>query len=119
MTAEQRTDAFVRQLVRALRNLSSDAESQIAFTHRLGVGVDEIALEFDDVFRQAHGMCATGLLPEQIEDALRPIDSQLQQMTNSRQPVWNEDSVRSSPEWRAVRSLAREALDRLTEQDTK
>ncbi|MEV4438377.1 hypothetical protein AB0K09_05045 [Streptomyces sp. NPDC049577] len=77
------------------------------------MGPDEIALEFDDVFSLVTGLVGMGQFGEQVLDALRPVDEQLQRMTDSRKEVWLESAVRSASEWRELRILAKSAEDEI------
>ncbi|MFF4533962.1 hypothetical protein ACFY1P_32420 [Streptomyces sp. NPDC001407] len=109
MNAEQRLRGFYRNLARALELLAADAEEQVAYVSELGVGVDELALEFDDLFRHAHGLVASELIPGAVIEALRTVDVELRNMTDSSDSLWEEDAVRAAPEWRSLRSAARNA----------
>ncbi|MEU2513553.1 hypothetical protein [Streptomyces syringium] len=109
MTVQRCEERAVQELLRAVRILASDADVQIEYVQRLGVGPDEMALEFDDAFRQVAGVTGMGFLPEGVMEAARPIDDQLQRMTSLPEDVWSKCSVRSSSEWQKLRLLARAA----------
>ncbi|MFI2075069.1 hypothetical protein [Streptomyces triculaminicus] len=110
MTAADPTEVATRQIKRALRLLASDSSEQINYLQELGVSPDEIALEFDDAFRRAKGASEMGLLPKEVMAAAQPVGEHLKQMTDSSVEIWTKDGLGSSPEWQLLRSLAKEAI---------
>ncbi|WP_033323648.1 hypothetical protein [Streptomyces yerevanensis] len=108
-----KVDVAVRQLEQALERLSWDAERQIDYTRRLGVGVDELALEFDDSYRPVSRLIEEGLLPEALSEAIKFIDQSLEGMTRTPEDKWTEDAVRASQEWLDMRKTARQAVSLL------
>jgi hypothetical protein len=108
-----KVDVAVHQLEQALERLSWDAERQIDYTRRLGVEVDELALEFDDSYRPISRLIEEGLLPETLGGAIKFIDQSLDGMTRTPEDKWTEDSVRDSQEWLDLREKARQAVSLL------
>ncbi|MFI0737756.1 hypothetical protein ACH4PU_06510 [Streptomyces sp. NPDC021100] len=102
-------DAFLRQALSVLDVLAFDAEQQVHHVRCLGVGVDEMALEFDDVFRQGVGMEAEGLIAREVMSCMIPVDEILQRMTEATTPLWTEKAVRASVEWAELRTAAERA----------
>jgi hypothetical protein len=105
-----KTELAIRQLQQALDRLALPPEKQIAHIARLGVEPDELALEFDDMFRITSGMIKERRLPESLKASLDPIDALLQEMTRSPEGKWSRDAVLNSEEWRELRELAQNSL---------
>ncbi|WP_344324212.1 hypothetical protein [Streptomyces macrosporus] len=72
--------------------------------------MDEIALEFDDLFRIAESMATQGLISADFFARLKSIDSQLSAMTREGAEVWEREKVKNSEEWETLRKLATETL---------
>ncbi|MGW2698997.1 hypothetical protein [Streptomyces sp. NPDC001340] len=108
-----RTDLALQQLEKALNHLTLDPERQIAHISRLGVGPDELALEFDDAFRTVSGMINEGRLPEPLREPLDIIDNLLQEMTRTPEGKWTRDAILNSRDWSTLRELARNSLSAL------
>ncbi|MFI9305285.1 hypothetical protein [Streptomyces triculaminicus] len=115
MNTADPTEITIRLLKRALHLLASEPNEQISYLKQLGVNPDEIALEFDDAFRRAIGTSGMGLLSKEVVAAAQPVDERLRQMTNSSTEVWTKSNLETSPEWRLLRSLAKEALAKISE----
>ncbi|MFI5678788.1 hypothetical protein [Streptomyces cellulosae] len=110
-----RADIVIRQLEKALERLAWDAEKQIDFISRLRVGVDELALEFDDAFRPVSGLTRDGTMPKSVTKALDSVDKILTEMTRSPEAEWTPTAVRNSQSWKILRNTARESLNLLRE----
>lgn len=110
-------DKFYHQLFSALDALTWQPDKQLDYTHRLSVGIDELALDFDDIYRLAQGKAQEGLVPAAILDAIDPIDAHLKIMTEVGPGAWTESALRNTREWHDLRDLAQSAKSRLlTEQ---
>jgi hypothetical protein len=99
-----------RELLEALKRLAAPAEEQVAYLRGLGSfpSLDELALEFDDVF----GPPGTPPPDGAWEDALRSLDAVLNAMSGRENShLWIADAL-DGPEWAAVRALARDAVVR-------
>ncbi|MFI9394775.1 hypothetical protein ACIG53_28305 [Streptomyces bauhiniae] len=92
------------KLVReALVLVAASAEEQEEWVRRAGVGVDEIALMFDDVWRLGEG-----LVPR-----LQAIDAVFSGMTADRTvDHWSVSALAEDEGWERARVLAREILGR-------
>lgn len=112
-----RVENIVRQLERALERLTWDPDQQLEFISRLGVGPDELALEFDDSFRIASGMADQSMLPSSVMEILRPIDDILAGMTNSGPAEWTTRAVSESQTWVSLRDAAQVSLESLRRTD--
>ncbi|MEU6350005.1 hypothetical protein ABZ896_11825 [Streptomyces sp. NPDC047072] len=106
-----RVDVAVRQLEKSLECLSWDASRQIDHVRGLGVGPDELALDFDDSFRVVSGMIAEGVIPDSLGGPLGSVDAILEDMTRTPEEKWSESAVRNSQVWCDLRVAARKALD--------
>ncbi|GAA2341897.1 hypothetical protein OKJ48_21590 [Streptomyces kunmingensis] len=97
--------------------LGADAPEQRAWTERLGVGVDEVALQYDDMYHFADRLLSEGRLRPQTLPILRRIDAQLAAMTHAGDPdLWSREAL-AAPAWALTRDLARRALATETAQD--
>lgn len=110
-----RIDVAIRQLERALERLSWNAEQQIEYMSRFGVGSDEMALDFDDAFRTTSGMIRQGIMPDSLRETLRPVDEILTEMTDSHEDEWDEEAVSESRIWSILRKAAATSLISLKE----
>ncbi|MFD1832086.1 hypothetical protein ACFSJS_20895 [Streptomyces desertarenae] len=110
MSRQVKRDILLRDLRRSLEQLSWNAERQFAYVDDLGVDVDEIALEFDDLFRIAESMATQGLISDNFFTHLKSVDSQLSTMTSKGTEVWRREKVKDSEEWETLRKLAIETL---------
>ncbi|WKU46568.1 hypothetical protein Q3V23_22320 [Streptomyces sp. VNUA116] len=111
MINERHAESTKLQLIQAVRLLASNPDVQAEYVQRLGVGPDEIALEFDDAFRRAVGAAGMGLLPDEMVKITQPLGEQLQRMTESQEDIWSEVGMMSSTEWGVLRTLATRAME--------
>ncbi|MFJ5017249.1 hypothetical protein [Streptomyces griseoluteus] len=93
----------VRLVREALVLVAASAEEQREWVSRAGVGIDEIALTFDDVWRLGEG-----LVP-----GLRAIDEVFEEMSDDRTvDHWSVVALAEDAGWERARVLAREILGR-------
>ncbi|WP_405555378.1 hypothetical protein [Streptomyces sp. NBC_01171] len=93
----------VRVVREALALVAASAEEQQEWVRRAGVGSDEIALMFDDVWRLGEG-----LLP-----GLRAIDAVFAEMSADHTvDHWSLSALAEDEGWARARVLAREILGR-------
>ncbi|MYV40924.1 hypothetical protein GT030_19140 [Streptomyces sp. SID1328] len=93
----------VRLVREALVLVAASAEEQREWVLRVGVGTDEIALMFDDVWRLGEG-----LVP-----GLRAIDEIFEEMSDDRTvDHWSVAALAEDEGWERARVLAREILGR-------
>ena len=98
------------QLLDAVKRLAAPPDEQVAHVHALGAfpSLDELALEFDDVFGP------TGSSPPAGEwaDALKRVAATLSAMSGPENAdLWTPEALHG-PEWAEVREVAREAIAR-------
>ncbi|MFC5823036.1 hypothetical protein [Nonomuraea insulae] len=108
MTGEQEPE-FCRWIHNVLGQLSWDADQQLGHVRNLKVGVDELALEFDDALHLAQAKVQEGVLGQDALQTLLPVDTHLRCMTDTGTDVWTEEAVATSPEWQELRTLAKQA----------
>ena len=73
---------------------------------------DELAQELDDVLEAA--ISVPGLLSESQVSTLRALDEVLESMSGpEKSELWDEEALRSSPQWGEVRRHAGAALTEL------
>jgi hypothetical protein len=97
-----------RELLESLKRLAAPADEQVAYLRDLGSfpSLDELALEFDDVF----GPPGTPPPEGPWADALSKLAAALNAMSGQENShLWTADAL-NGPEWAEVRSLAREAI---------
>ena len=90
-----------------------DPEQQIDHVERLAVGLDELALEFDDVSGTRFRLVAEGALTPTQAAAIAAVDRHLSQMTSAGPTRWTENAVRTGEDWAHLRKLARLAVSEL------
>jgi hypothetical protein len=106
----RRIEGIRRQADESLRRLGASAESQIAWLTDFGVGIaDELALEFNHWAMVIISMSDTYHPSEQTIQGLRQLDQILEDISGST-GLWSFESLRSSDEWAAIRSLASQVL---------
>jgi hypothetical protein len=100
----------------AVQNLAASPAAQIAHLSALGVNdsADELALEFDDVYRVFHTRSATIGIPPSTIEKLTILDDLLQKMSAlSQAHLWTWKSLDDSVSWFAIRSSAGDAAGEL------
>lgn len=108
-------DNYKSRLSVVLRRLAAEAPSQQAYLQELDVEADELALEYDDLFRLADVKRRNGDLVSKEYDALKALNIQLDAMSDTEKAaLWAFDALQSRPEWVEVRRLAAEALATLS-----
>ncbi|VTS05173.1 hypothetical protein [Tuwongella immobilis] len=101
-------------LILAVRLLSFEANEQLRELSRLEhpVGIDELALQFDDQAILVDQLVAAGQVSEEQQAIVRQIDELLRDMSGEvNAALWTPDSLRTSPLWANVRQLAKAFLD--------
>ena len=104
------------QLVRTLRNLASEPEAQKAFLASLGTAGsnDELALEFDDIYRPLVHQFAQLNVPHSTVDKLARLDGLLDEMSGPQHhELWEPDALQTSERWAEVRRLAADVVSDL------
>lgn len=96
----------MEMLVESLQLLAASYDVQATILPSFVHIPDEIALIFNDVYRQVRN---TNLVTLDQQVNLERIDRLLDQMSDKRD-LWALKALRDSPEWEQVRSLALEQL---------
>ena len=101
---------MIERLVHSLQALAAPAAVQLARFPDFAVRADELALDYADAVLLAAD-CPQLRLERAQRRALDQLDEHLKRMgAVAGAGPWTEDAVRTSPEWEAVRKLARDAL---------
>ncbi len=100
----------LRMLREVLELLASSPEAQEAYVLSNGVGVDELALGFDDVYPVFRAHDVGSIVVPSAE--LSQIDHLLGAMSTDC-GLWTLEALHDSAEWENVRQLARRALERM------
>ena len=103
-------ETLLVQLRAAVARLAAEPAEQERYLQELGVAplADELALDLDEVFP-----AAKAALDAELRDAIAALDAYLDSISNqASRALWNLDAIRNSMEWRHIRELAQEALER-------
>jgi hypothetical protein len=104
------------QLVRTLRNLASEPDAQKAFLVALGSwdNTDELALEFDDIYRPLVHHLGELNVPQSAVEKLARLNELLDEMSGPQNAeLWGPDALKTSERWAEVRRLAADILSDL------
>ena len=101
---------LVERLLSSVQRLAAPAEEQLRYVRELGVGNDEIALEFDDVAGTRRTLVIDGMLSEEQAEAIAAIDVQLRRISSAGAVRWTDEAMRTGEDWAALRSAAQSAL---------
>jgi hypothetical protein len=104
------------QLLRTLRNLASGPDAQKAFLVDLGTGdsADELALEFDDMYRPLVHQFDELNVPHSTVEKLARLDGLLDEMSGPQHAeLWESDALQTSEQWSEVRRLAADVISDL------
>jgi hypothetical protein len=107
---------WLERLVITLGNLAGEASAQIAYVKNIGSGdnADELALEFDDVYRVFEPRMADLNLPDSAAENLVRLNGLLESMGGPQHAeLWTSDALRGSENWSAVRRIAANVLREL------
>ena len=101
--------SFLEELLSVLSLLAASPETQLSYLKNLGIeeAVDELALEFDDVWLQCRNKLQEGLLTETQFTKIENLSVMLDKMSggeNSR--MWTEVAVRGDRQWSQIRETA-------------
>ncbi|MBT2211396.1 hypothetical protein [Actinomadura sp. NEAU-AAG7] len=107
---------YLRPLLHALRWLGRDAEEQVAYVTAERVGVDELALMFDDVYRGAGQHLASRPADAALLEELNKIDRILAEMTEGPSALWSREAPFSAREWADLRRQSRSVIGILRRQ---
>ncbi|MFD7584694.1 hypothetical protein ACFV84_04580 [Kitasatospora sp. NPDC059811] len=110
MSAGRDLEAVRNWVVRVVDLIGCPPARQLEYIKTERVGVDEIALQFDDVLNLVQGAVDEGSLSPEILELLLPIDSQLKEMTESKEDLWDDESLSEASEWDELRLAAQQAL---------
>src|SRR5439155_2727910 len=97
----------------SLQILASDPPDQVAYTRRLGVGIDELALEFDDVGPARPTLMDAGLLTSDQSDAVAAVDRQLTSMTRAGAARWTDRAVFEGEDWKRTASTSTKCVSKI------
>jgi len=104
-------DKFRSELLEALQRLAESPAEQEAYLRKLDVGIDELALEYDDLFHLVDAKFRTGELGASEREALSTLSKVLDDMSGPKNAdLWTTDALQHRDEWREVRRLAGKAL---------
>lgn len=107
-------DSYRKELLKTISMLAQPWQKQKEYLNHLRVGVDELALEYDDLARLADVKRQAGELAENEYDVLRALDNLFNSMSGSKNThLWTLDALRDRVEWEDVRCLARDMLTKM------
>ncbi|MGW0184616.1 hypothetical protein ACWDV7_02495 [Streptomyces sp. NPDC003362] len=100
-----------RLLIESLTVLAADAQSQVAWLDRHGVGADEIALDFGEAVGMVEALVNEGHLGRGALPHLLEIDAILSEMSGAENADrWTRDALSVDEGWSQTRRLARRVL---------
>ncbi|MEU7072311.1 hypothetical protein AB0B30_34745 [Streptomyces narbonensis] len=101
-------------MIQALAVLSAESADQLSWIDEHKVATDELALEFDDVFRMMTDVQQEDFLDAEALGKLQLIDAMLEEMSGGEHADrWSREALATDAGWRQVRTLARDLLVRL------
>ncbi|MFD5448733.1 hypothetical protein ACWDTR_03270 [Streptomyces sp. NPDC003470] len=108
-----------RLTIEALTVLAADASDQLAWVGDDEVLTDDIAFDFDFATRAAEGLVAEGDVDPGILPDLQAIDLVLGGMNARDSAVPWADALVTDPGWDSIRSLARQVLRVMSDDEPK
>lgn len=106
------------ELIKNLVTLSSSAERQVEI---IGIGAtcDEMVIDFDTYFTlEYQRYLDSGLLTYSQTEKLRELDKYFEERSVDKSPdFWDDFLLNTSPDWQAVRKMAKSILEMLEMQD--
>jgi len=106
----------IKTLMDAVAVLASDPARQLEHLRELGLpeGIDELALEYDAIAAAADDMLRLRELDQNQYDSVKKLDGLLSRMSGkANSTLWTAEALSSAPEWKEVRSVAKECLRHL------
>jgi hypothetical protein len=106
-------DTFVATLMQILRVLAGTADKQVEYLKGLGgASVDELGLEFEEVWLLAETILESRGITQYQYDAIKKLNDKLDQISGEdHEDLWSEKALFENKEWEQVRSLAKECLE--------
>ena len=96
--------------------LAADADAQLDQLQKMGLpeGIDEIALQYDDIAAAGDDMLRLREIDKHQYDAVKKLNELLSRMSGkAHSKLWTSEALVSAPEWNEVRSAAKECLSLL------
>jgi hypothetical protein len=100
----------------ALTLLASPPRVQLEHLKALGVpeGIDELALEYDDIAASAESMFKEGELDNHQCNCVKQLNEFLAQFSGQNHAdLWTPEALSSAPQWEQVRRMAADCLKQL------
>lgn len=102
-------EAVFTHLKWSLQAIACDSETQISLFPDFIVASDEIITDFDHWKRAVESRYRTEFSPGQIE-SLHQIHVVINQITNSEDEIWDNDSLKTHHLWKELRNAGARAL---------
>lgn len=104
------SDTELALLRTVLALLAADPERQVRELPAFRQTAAQLRDGVVDLFRIDDSLAAQGALPPGVPGTLRALDARFDEMLEAGDVTFSEEAIRESEEWRAVRTLASEAL---------
>ncbi len=106
-------ESFISALMQILKVLSAPAKEQVKYLQLIGgASVDELALEFEEVWLLAPSILESKEITECQYDALKKLNGKLDQLSEvGNDKTWTESALFKNGEWEEVRSLAKKCIE--------
>jgi hypothetical protein len=111
---ENAINVFLQEIISMLRVLAFEADHQIAYLRTLGIlsHVDELGLEFEDLWVQCDSKRDSGILSEQQYSQLESLAKNLDEISGPQHAdLWTLSALKERPEWNQVRNIAKKCLE--------
>ena len=113
------TDSIVwlGRLATTVQHLAADPDTQQAYLQTLGTpdSPDELALEFDDLYRPLVSRMDELDVPPSVAEKLAQLDSLLREMSGpEHSELWTRAALRTAEAWSVVRATASDVIVGLT-----
>jgi hypothetical protein len=92
--------------------LASEADVQLDYLNQGEIAgcVDELALDYDAVARNAEFMLRRGELSQSQCECVKTLNDYLSEISGPKAHVWTTEALYSTEAWREVRKMAKECL---------
>jgi len=118
-----------QQLRQAIARFAADADEQHAYLESIfahptrtgdatGYGNDELAEEFDGIYRATGHMLEWGEITQEEIDAAKPLEALLDQWSGEQNAdLWRREALWQDPRWEQVRQCARQVLSQYPDEE--
>ena len=105
-------ETFNSSLMQILKVLAGSADTQIECLRNIGgASVDELGLEFEEVWLLADSILEANEISDYQYDAIKKLNDKLELLSEEGGEIaWTEDALSKNAEWEMVRELAKDCI---------